>query len=225
MAKLKQFLSDQITYAQSVQKEYANNTRMPFSVYKIGDKVYLNTKNLCSRKPSKKLNHKTYGPYKITKFVGHYVCKLELPTHSNAHPVFYVYKLRLVSNSLFPSERRRPPPFLMINDVIEEWEWKVDKILDSKKPGKKGQILNYLIKWKVYAASWKPPTNLLYCAELLEDSYTLHLNKPRIRLRKPSAWRKGYCHGTNLNLQVCRPFGPLASSLTYVADLHFTLVS
>ena len=38
--------------------------------YKIGDMVWLSTKNIHTERPSKKLDHKRIGPYKVTESVG-----------------------------------------------------------------------------------------------------------------------------------------------------------
>lgn len=119
---------------------------------KVSDKVYLNTEDFGGQTPSKKLDHKTYGPYRITKLVGNYACKLKFPVHSNAHLVFQVNKLRLIFNDYFLAKvayfhsfnnKRRNRGMKMKG----HWNTKFEKI-------KWNYILKYLVKRRKYA-SWK----------------------------------------------------------------------
>ena len=61
--------------------------------YKVGDMVWLDGKDLKTDRPSKKLEDKRYGPYKITKVVGSNAYELKLPPTMKIHPVFNVVKL------------------------------------------------------------------------------------------------------------------------------------
>ena len=56
--------------------------------YKIGDKVWLLTKNIKTKKPSKKLDHKMISPYKIKQLVG-LSCQLDLSTSMKIYNRFY----------------------------------------------------------------------------------------------------------------------------------------
>lgn len=62
--------------------------------YKIRDYVFVDTKNPCSERLSKRLEFKFYGPYLIDKIIDPYAYRLFLPPNSNAHPVFHIKKLR-----------------------------------------------------------------------------------------------------------------------------------
>ena len=46
MEKLQQFLTDEITWAQSVYKTVVNKKQTPAPAYQIGDFVWLDTRNL-----------------------------------------------------------------------------------------------------------------------------------------------------------------------------------
>jgi hypothetical protein len=48
---------------QSKQEKYTNTNRQPHPAYKPRDKVYLDSKNITSARPVKKLDNKFYGPY------------------------------------------------------------------------------------------------------------------------------------------------------------------
>jgi hypothetical protein len=47
----------------------------------VGDKVYLNTRNLAVQRPSRKLSSKWEGPFKVLEQIGN-AYRLELPTGS-----------------------------------------------------------------------------------------------------------------------------------------------
>ena len=49
---------------------YYNRRREPAPVYKPGDKVFLDSSDIQTTRPSKKLSHKFLGPYPVEKAVG-----------------------------------------------------------------------------------------------------------------------------------------------------------
>ena len=64
------FMREEIMKSQAKQMVAANCHRKKSSVYKVGDEVFLLTKNIRTEKPSKKLNDKYIGPFKIKKLIG-----------------------------------------------------------------------------------------------------------------------------------------------------------
>ena len=57
--------------AQSQEKYTKAADRHQKSVeYKVGNSVWLSTKNIRTERPSKKLDHKIVGPFKIKALVG-----------------------------------------------------------------------------------------------------------------------------------------------------------
>ena len=60
---------------------------------KVGDKVWLDTSDLQTDRPSKKLNYKRVGPFEITAKHGKMAYKLVLPSSYKVHPVFPMVKL------------------------------------------------------------------------------------------------------------------------------------
>ena len=55
---------------------------------KVGDNVWLENKNIHSNKPSKKLDNKRYGSFRITKDIGSRVFQLKLPKGWMIHNIF-----------------------------------------------------------------------------------------------------------------------------------------
>ena len=56
--------------------------------YQVGNIVWLLTKNIKTERPSKKLDHKMIGPYKVRELVGSSYW-LDLPTSMRIHNVFH----------------------------------------------------------------------------------------------------------------------------------------
>ena len=120
--------------ARSQERQAETADRYQKSVkneYKVGDKVWLSTRNIKTKRPSKKLDHKMIGPYKIKQLVGS-SCQLDLPTSMKIHDVFHPNLLQKTSTDLLPGQHNDPAPPLIIDD---EEEWEVDDILDARRKG------------------------------------------------------------------------------------------
>ena len=64
MEEVWKFVKKKMALSQKKQAEAADWHRKDVE-YKVGDKVWLLTKNIKTERPSKKLNHKMVGPFKI----------------------------------------------------------------------------------------------------------------------------------------------------------------
>ena len=74
--------------------------------FKPGDHVWLNAKDLITERPSKKLDHKRLGPFKIIRKVGELAYELKLPPSFKIHPVISASQLEHAK----PDEWQRPRP-------------------------------------------------------------------------------------------------------------------
>ena len=63
-------MQEEMTKSQAKQVIAANCHRKEPPVYKVGDKIFLSTKNIKTERPSKKLDNKNISPFKIKKLVG-----------------------------------------------------------------------------------------------------------------------------------------------------------
>ena len=61
---------------------------------KKGDKVYLLRKNVATKRPSDKLDHKKLGPFEIIEVKGPVNYRLKLLKTIRIYPVFYVSLLK-----------------------------------------------------------------------------------------------------------------------------------
>jgi hypothetical protein len=99
----------------------------------------LNGKNLKTRQPKKKLDHKFWGPFKISRNIKDTAFQLDLPNSWNIHDVFHVSLLKPYHASQQSGQKLIQPDNKEMEeedygeqeDTTEEFE--VDEILDSTK--------------------------------------------------------------------------------------------
>src|SRR3954471_6910156 len=88
---------DSLVQAKANQEKNANKSRRDVQ-FKVNDHVLLSSThiNLASqaKRPSKKLQHRFIGPYRIIQKISPVAYKLELPNSLKIHPVFHVSLLR-----------------------------------------------------------------------------------------------------------------------------------
>jgi hypothetical protein len=96
--------------AQHMMEHQANRKRRPAEQLKVGDKVWLNLRNITTPQLKKKLSW-TQAKYTITKIIAPDVYELDIP--SGIHPRFFVDLLRRDPGDLLPSQiidDAQPPP-------------------------------------------------------------------------------------------------------------------
>ena len=98
--------------------------------YKIGDKVWLSTMNLCLTHTSKKLSERWVGPYVITKLVGNNAVELKLPQSMKIHLVVNISQVKQYKERLPGQPLQKPGPITVTEDC--DVEYKVDYIVDSQ---------------------------------------------------------------------------------------------
>ena len=157
-AKTFKEIHSNIVRMQQRSTAYQNKKRKTMPQLKEGDKVYLLTKNLKTKKASKKLDHVKVGPFFIKQQKGPVNYELDLPSDTKIHPVFHVSLLE-------PADPETPIQDTFHFQYENDDEYEVERILAQD-----GQ--RYLIKWKGYPTSentWEPVENLTNCQHLLKD--------------------------------------------------------
>jgi len=81
--------------AQEQMRRYADPSRKEAPAYQVGDLVMLNGRNIQTRRPSRKMEHKNHGPFQIEKLVAPLAARLTLPRKWKIHKVFHVSLLEL----------------------------------------------------------------------------------------------------------------------------------
>jgi len=77
-----------IEEAQEKMKKQFDKKRQNSQGLKVGDNMWLENKNIHSNQPSKKLDNKRYGPFRISKNIGSEAFQLELSEEWMIHNVF-----------------------------------------------------------------------------------------------------------------------------------------
>jgi len=142
--------------------------------FKVGDWVMVNAKNIKTRRPTKKLDYKLRGKFRIKRPIGTNAYELELPPSTGKiHPVFQISLLEPYDlNNISGRRSRTPPPV-----DLEETEYHVQKIRTSEL--RKGRVW-YLVSWKGYGRdddTWELYENLReHAAEIV---LKFHQDNPR----------------------------------------------
>ncbi|KAH0605690.1 uncharacterized protein H6S33_004912 [Morchella sextelata] len=168
------FLREEIFRAQRIQGESANRNRTPAPRYHLGDKVFLSTCHILTKRPSKKFDWKRIGPYNVKRIVNPYAYELELPRSMKIHLVFHVSLLSPAANDPLPGQKQLPPPPV---EIEGQEEWEVEDILDSRK--RRGRF-EYLVKYVGYdEASWQPLSDVEHSPDVVKGFHERYPRKPK----------------------------------------------
>jgi hypothetical protein len=140
--------------------------------------VYLESTNISTEQPSRKLEDRRYGPFPIKRKIGESAYELALPiTWRGVHPVFNESLLTPFRPPKFPSQQKPPPPPPI--QVQGDLRYEVDFIRDSRlRRGK----MQYLVHWKGYLReeeTWEPVSNITNAKAAVNDFHRAHPNAPR----------------------------------------------
>ncbi|QRW09789.1 Transposon Tf2-12 polyprotein [Ceratobasidium sp. AG-Ba] len=166
-------LQSSVTLANEKIKHYYDLKHREPEEIKVGDKVWLDARNIKTERPVAKLSAKKIGPYKVVKKEGTHAFKLELPHTLKVHPTFHTSLISLKKDNPFGRDPPQPPA--VVTPEGEE-EYEVEKILDSRQHRNRVQ---YLVKWKGYGPetnTWEP---LEHLNNALTAIYKFHKENPR----------------------------------------------
>jgi len=166
-----------ICKAQEDMKRYYDQHRTPALVFNPGDKVFLDTSDIQTTRPSQKLSHRRLGPFVVERRIRPIAYRLKLPYWmKQLHPVFNVVKLTLAPDD--PIMGHKTEDHLLPIVIDGEAEWEVEEILDSRWHRRRFQ---YLIKWKGYSRehnSWESASKV-FAPELTAEFHRKHPRAPR----------------------------------------------
>jgi hypothetical protein len=159
MKDLHKILQMDIEFMNSRAKAYYDERHQEAPPFRRGEKVFLLRRNIKTKRPCDKLDHKKLGPFEIEEKLGPLNFKLKLPKNMRMHPIFHVSLLEKAPQN---AKRQRM-------EIEGEEEWEVEQILDQ------GQIdgqEKYLVKWKGYPpteSTWEPIEHLRNAQAALGD--------------------------------------------------------
>lgn len=158
--RVQQELRTSLECAQEKYKIQADKKRKAGEVFKVGEKVWLSRKFITTTRPSKKLDAKFLGPFKVSRVIANgKAYELRLPVTMKIHNVFHPSLLRKHKESTIAG-RIQPEPAPIVVEGEDQWE--VEEIVARRVSKRKAQ---YLVKWMGYPHeqnSWEP-------AEMLEQ--------------------------------------------------------
>ena len=152
-------------------KRFADRHRRPAPQYKVGQKVWLSTRDIPLRTTSPKLAPRFIGPFAITRVITPTAIRLNLPPPlRRIHPVFHVSRLKpYVLSALHPPARTPPPPRLIDGGMAHT----VRRLLKVRNRGRGRQ---FLAQWEGYGPeenSWVPERHILDPA-LIREFFRQH---------------------------------------------------
>ena len=173
---------ESLDHAVADMKKYYDRKARPEKEYKKGDQVLLEGTNIRSDRPSKKLDDKRFGPFKILEKVRKSAYKLGLdPKWQGVHPVFHESILHPYTTPSFPSQKTKLPPPPDIIQGVEEQE--INEILTSRE--QQGNI-KYLVAWKGFPTKeneWIMASKLTHTGDAVKDFHRTHPTAPRPQKR------------------------------------------
>jgi hypothetical protein len=90
LAEIHNHLCIEINRANLYHQDNANNCQLPSLNYQNGDVIWVNRYNGTTYRPSKKLDNKQHGPFKILENISPYSYQIALPPWMKCHNVFKV---------------------------------------------------------------------------------------------------------------------------------------
>jgi len=114
MSQLHESLRNEMVAAQLRQKEYYDLHRKPDPNLQSEDMVWLLPRNIKTTRPSKKLDYKKIGPFKILAKIGTSAYKLALPPSMAIHNRFHISLIEPNQDNRFPSQIKETPPHIQI---------------------------------------------------------------------------------------------------------------
>lgn len=158
VSKLKEaheFAEAALALAQETQERFYNQGHDPSFRFQVGDKVWLNLKNVRTERPMKKLDW-IHSKHTVTEVIGTHNYRLDVPR--GIHNVFHVTLLRPAPDNAFPSQHNddtQPPAII---GESGQQEFFIEEILGTRRQRRgRGWRNEAHVKWVGYTdTTWEP---------------------------------------------------------------------
>jgi hypothetical protein len=170
-------------------KKYYDQKVIEAPNFKEGDLVLLNGKNIRTKRPTKKFDHKMQGPFVIEKVLPSKMAyRLKLPKRWTIHNVFQVSLLEPYRQSDDP-DRMQIDSEQVLEDAMDVDDpvgdvYEVESILSSMRDPDTGKV-KYLVKWKGYEdeseRTWEPWEHMVGAKDELLKFHKRDPDAPRDR--------------------------------------------
>lgn len=178
LADLHVHLQDQINEANEASQTAYDRRHMEAPSFNVGDEVMLSARHIRTTRPTKKLDYRSIGPFKIIAKISSHAYRLDLPQSMRIHNVFHVSLLEPHKPNTLPGRVQEPPPPIEIDDDLE---YEVERIVDSKFDLRYACKLRYLVEWSGYTGqdryTWEG-ADQLNCPRHVQDFHERHPDKP-----------------------------------------------
>ena len=155
------FAQAAMAWRQQIMEDSSNKKRQQAEIFKEGDLVWLNLRNVATPRPSKKLAW-LHSKYRVLKIISPHVVELDIP--SGIHPRFHVDMLKRAATDPLPSQTQddfQPSP-VNPNAPREQQEFIVERILRAQKRRRgRGLRKMVLVKWQGQKEpTWEPRSQM-----------------------------------------------------------------
>lgn len=161
---LHKLCADNIASANERYAAAYNRKHDPGPSFEVGDQVLLSMENIKTTRPTKKLDIRHSGPFRIHAKISSHTYQLDLLSEWRIFDIFHVSLLRPFIPPLFDSQIPTPSPPIELSEDVSVPIYQVANILNSCNNSSTGK-LEYLVEWAgregtTEQVSWQLPSEL-----------------------------------------------------------------
>jgi len=187
---MRNWLQDQLTWAQEEYTRHANKNRQPHPEYRVGDRVYVDARHFAAERPSRSLGQKYAGPWAIKRVIDNKAYEVDLPDHltkSGLTSIFHPWKLHLAPSNPYPGQATEPQGPILITEDLEDTEdsheeWEVLEVVDCRETKRFGTQYKatFMGDWDDWNSKppWQPWTDFKRAEDKILEFHRLHPEKP-----------------------------------------------
>ena len=164
-----------MVFVQASYKRYANVHKQNVPNYVLNYEMWLDTRNMKTKRPNKNLSDKFDGLFLITNIISPHIYKLEFFHDWTTHSIFHTNFLKLKSDDFLPGQLTTFPFFVFIIDDENQNIWEMTKILNFKMYRNKFQLLVNRLRDRPY---WQFFENVIGKPDDLNQYYRKYFIRP-----------------------------------------------